>query len=953
MKQQYFRRISIFISALLFPLFILSHTGSIIAQDENPLGEPPPIAGDPGQPQPVSGALHFNGLDQYVTFGPAPQLGANEFTLELWFKWEGNGATVNTGVDGVEAYPLLTKGRTEGDHSPSDMNYFLGIRGSDQVLVADLEEGAEGVTPGQNHPIIGITPLVEGEWYHGAATYDGRQWQLFLNGKLEAEIVVDQPVRSDSIQHAALATALNSKGMPAGYFGGAVDEVRIWNKALNEQEIRANINTQLAKPQPNLLARWGFDEVIEANVLDSSANSVTGALATENVSQIPGTPFNLALQDAPNAPVLVQPGNSAIDVSTSPTLEVMVTDPEADSMTVTFYGRPVTSSNPDFTLVAMPDTQKYAEDFDSRFTAQTQWVVDNKDTLNIAHVMQLGDCVENANVIDEWEFADEAFGLMEDETTTGLTDGISYSIAVGNHDQYPADDPNGASTENYNDYFGISRFNGRRYFGGYYGSNFDNHFELFSAGGMDFIIISLEYEGTPAVVLEWLEGVLDTYSNRRAIIVTHYFIRTGNPGPWGSQGEDIYEAVKDKPNVFLFHGGHRPGEGQRVDTFEGNTIHTLLADYQGRPNNGDGWLRILEFSPNNDEIRVKTYSPTRDEFETDSDSQFTFSYDMPGAPEFQELGQVNGVASGANAALAWPNLDMSTEYEWYVTVDDGSDTIEGPTWSFTTGSNLDPHVPSNPLPDDGTAGNSTTTNLSWTGGDPDGDPVTYDVYLDTTNPPTLLQSGLTNASFDPGTLTAEEDYYWQIVAHDDRGGTTEGPVWHFSTVIPTGSVITQSVPMGPGWKLFSSYVLPDNLNIAAIFEDVEDEVIIIKNGAGDVYWPDMGITDIVWDSCHGYHANLKSTIELEIGGGQIVPEQMNCVLDGGWNVISYLRDSSMSVATAVASCSSETVMIKNGLGLIYWPAYGVDQIVTMNPGEGYELFLSAPCTLIYPANDPP
>lgn len=704
MKPVHVWRFPIFISLIFVCLLTLSLNGSLLAQPSNQKNEPP--IGEDGllQPSTANRALQFNGRDQYVSFGPAPHLGAETFTLELWFRWDGGGVTTNTGVDGVVAYPLLTKGRPEGDHTAADMNYFLGIRGSDQVLVADLEEGAQGFTPGQNHPITGVTPVVEGEWTHAAATYDGRQWQLFLNGKMEAEIVVDQPVRSDSIQHAALATALNSKGAPAGYFAGAIDEVRIWDKALSEQEIRANINVELDGPQPHLLARWGLDEDAGANVVDSAALSESDVATTNSMTTVPGAPFNIVLNDAPFTPVLVQPADSAVNVATSPTLSVAVTDPEADDMTVTFYGRPLTTSNSDFTLVAMPDTQKYAERFSPIFAAQTQWVVDNKNALNIAHVMQLGDCVENGDEAAEWEFADAAFSLIEDPSTTGLTHGIPYSITVGNHDQTPFDDPDGDSTALYNHYFGSARFSGRDYYGGYYGSNFDNHYELFSAGGMDFIIISLEYAGASSDVLTWADNVLNTYSNRRAIVISHYIINTGNPGSWGGQGRDIYDALKDRPNLFLMHSGHRPGEGQRVDTHNGNTVNTIVADYQSRqPDGGNGLLRILEFSPNNNEIRVKTYSPTLDEYETDSDSQFTFSYDMQGAVDFVEIGQVSGVASGTNASMTWPGLRKSTEYEWYVTMDDGTGTTTGPTWSFTTGSQQPPAADFSGLPTAGPA----------------------------------------------------------------------------------------------------------------------------------------------------------------------------------------------------------------------------------------------------------
>ena len=133
-----------------------------------------------------SGGLQFDGVNDYVTFGQAPGLGTATFTLECWFKRTGTGASLSTGSGGVTAIPLVTKGRGEADGSNVDMNWFLGIRSSDNVLTADFEEGATGSTPGLNHPVAGVTPIVNNQWYHAAVTYNGTKWQLFLDGAFEA-----------------------------------------------------------------------------------------------------------------------------------------------------------------------------------------------------------------------------------------------------------------------------------------------------------------------------------------------------------------------------------------------------------------------------------------------------------------------------------------------------------------------------------------------------------------------------------------------------------------------------------------------------------------------------------------------------------------------------------------------------------------------------------------------
>jgi hypothetical protein len=140
--------------------------------------------------------------------------------------------------------------------------------------------------------------------------------------------------------------------------------------------------------------------------------------------------------------------------------------------------------------------------------------------------------------------------------------------------------------------------------------------------------------------------------------------------------------LKGNPNLFLMLCGHvSPPEGQRQDTFNGRTVYSLLSDYQTRVNGGNGWLRIMEFSPANNVIRVKTYSPWLNQFETDADSQFNLNYDMQG---ITQIGTNTNVPSGTNTTVTWSNLTPGTQYEWYVTVSDGHVTTTSPKWQFTT-----------------------------------------------------------------------------------------------------------------------------------------------------------------------------------------------------------------------------------------------------------------------------
>lgn len=630
-------------------------------------------------------ALSFGGTDAYVTFGPASALGLSTFTLETWFRRDGAGQTAYTGTDGVDAIPLVTKGRGEADGGRVDMNYFLGIDGARGVLVADFEDRASGA----NHPIFGVTVLRWQTWYHAAVTYNGSKWRLYLNGVLEAELTVNQAPRNNSLQHAALATALDSLGAPEGFFDGALDEVRLWNYARPAQQIadgmRTPIPTTAVSTASGLTARWGLNDGIGNEVFNSVGQAAAGTLRGTNWRWTNGVKF--VGNRAPLVPTLSAPGNGASGVAATADLRVLVSDPDGDNLIVTAYGRVAGTRGADFSLIALPDTQYYTASVNggspALFTAQTQWIVQQRAALNIAYVAHLGDIVENGDNLTEWNKADAALRLLEDPLTTGLRDGIPYGVAAGNHDQVPRGVPTGNSTAVYNQIFGSFRFRGRDYYGGRSSGNQDNHYQLFSAAGMDFLVLYFEYDENPnAKVLAWADAVLKSYPQRRAIVVCHSLLEVN--GLFTPQGQAVYEKLKNNPNLFLMLCGHNHSENRRQDTFNGRTVYTLLADFQNLANGGDGWLRWLQFSPANNRIRVQTYSPTLNLFDRNPISQFELAYNME-ASGFGRVGTNVNVASGTTANLRWTQLRPNTEYEWYVTISDGLSTTISPRWRFRTG----------------------------------------------------------------------------------------------------------------------------------------------------------------------------------------------------------------------------------------------------------------------------
>ncbi len=731
-------------------------------------------------------ALDLAGTNAYVSFGAAPALGLSEFTVECWFRRDGAGATANTGTGGMYAVPLVTKGRGEAENSTVDMNWFLGIRASDGVLAADFEEGATGATPGLNHPVFGVTPIATGQWYHGAVTYDGATWRLYLNGALENTSTVGQPPRFDSIQHAALGSALNSTGVAEGYFDGVIDEARVWNYARTEAEIAADMNAPITGVRAGLVARWGLDEGAGTAVASTSSTALPGTVIGTAYAWTTGAPFDAHANHAPAAPANAGPADGASGVAISPALAVQVSDPDGDPMDVTFYGRPQPgAAGADFTVVLLPDAQNYTSQAgtssSAMLRAQTQWVVANRVARNIVFVSQIGDLSETGDAAEiQWMRADTALRILEDPIATGLAHGVPYDVTVGNHDQTPNGDPS-APAVFYNQYFGAARFAGRPYRGGQREpARANDHFSLFSAGGLDWILISLQYSTSPqAAAVTWADSLLAAHAGRKAIIAVHNLLGTGNPAAWTGQGQGVYDALKAHPNVALMLCGHTAGEGRRSDVFAGHTIHTLLQDYQDRASGGSGWMRILEFSPANDVVRVRTYSPWLDQWEADADSssQFTLPLDLGGGPAFASIGTVDAVTSGATATLPWPGRSQLTGYEWYAIANDGQRAATSATWSFVT---RDAEAPSVAVgaPNGGeswTAGSSHA--ITWSASDNVG--VTgVDVLLSRAGlggPWETLASGVPNTGTFAWTVSgaASADARLKVVAYDAAANAGE------------------------------------------------------------------------------------------------------------------------------------------------------------------------------------
>ena len=521
---------------------------------------------------------------------------------------------------------------------------------------------------------------------------------------------------------------------------------------------------------------WFYDTATDSSLPSGWRLNGTGRYIMWDIAPDAGpvTYDNFSVVPVPVTAAPVSPVNGAQNIGASAPLKVAVSNSLPGNLTVTYYGREVGKPYPgrDFLITILPDTQNYAQHpgQNDRWFAQTEWIITNRVRQNIAYVGQLGDIVQNGDILsgapndEEWQVATNAMYRLENPTRTLLPFGVPYGCCVGNHDQEPNGDEDG-STTHYNQYFGSAHFDDKPYYGGHYSTNGDNFFNLFSVSGLDFIVFSFEFGRYGSGVLGWMQDVLATNQNRRIIVMTHYAGSDYTPSNLSPAGDAIVAELGSNTNFFLMLGGHvfngdGWGEGSRTNKVNGHSIYTLISDYQNRPNGGDGLMRLMYFSPSNNTISVQTYSPYTDAYETDFDSEFTLPYNMqlptgPGTPgtAFAPIGTNFNVAVGSSNTFAWSGLQPNKTYEWYVKVTDSSgNSTYSSSRQFKTTNNSAPVVANQALTVQGDQ--PTTVTLSAT--DPNGD-----AFIFKTNSRPLR--GL-NSNFNPtnGTIT-------YLPAHGYRG----------------------------------------------------------------------------------------------------------------------------------------------------------------------------------------
>jgi len=267
-----------------------------------------------------------------------------------------------------------------------------------------------------------------------------------------------------------------------------------------------------------------------------------------------------------------------------------------------------------FSIAVIPDTQQEVGK-DSRFINRTQWLVNNKENLDLRFVEHTGDVVNwDTPTHDQYEVASKAMKVLDDNK-------IPNALTIGNHDTAAVGVGGGAAdskntrtlvrnTTTFNTYFNVNRYPGITTFEA---GKVDNAYQTFDAAGQKWLMLNLELWPRTEVV-NWAKTVVASHPDYNVVVSTHSYLNGDSTidqsASYGSNSAQyVYDnLIKQYANIKIVVSGHVGEAGYREDTgVNGNKIVSYLGTFHSNTTNP---VRTLEIDTKNGTLKSSFYGPS-------------------------------------------------------------------------------------------------------------------------------------------------------------------------------------------------------------------------------------------------------------------------------------------------------------------------------------------------------
>ena len=207
---------------------------------------------------------------------------------------------------------------SQWDGGQNQRAYVLAIS-TDGTVMFMLSPSGQG---GGSLELYSTTAIDTNKWSHIAVTSDGDSVRIYINGA--EDVTSAAPAGGIHVPTTDLFIGdwgWNGAADGSEQYNGLMDEVALYNYALDADTISAHYN---AKPaEPKIVARWSFDEGSGTTAADISGNGKDGLLKDGAEFFNEGV-FGTALQINGTGHVLVPAGGSFNDITKKISIEAWV-----------------------------------------------------------------------------------------------------------------------------------------------------------------------------------------------------------------------------------------------------------------------------------------------------------------------------------------------------------------------------------------------------------------------------------------------------------------------------------------------------------------------------------------------------------------------------------------------------------------------------------------------------
>ncbi|MBN1416864.1 MAG: gliding motility-associated C-terminal domain-containing protein, partial [Bacteroidales bacterium] len=171
-------------------------------------------------------ACYFNGSDNYISLPPANFVGLNEYTYSLWMR------VTSLPSSSIDGWIMFAVGSSAESYEQA-----FSIHPDGSLFGGSYNIG--------NNPVLTMVqtiPVQTGQWIHGVLIRDNLRLRIYLNGNRMTNILTTdtlingQPANYGSGAHAAIIGG-RSNLTSHNFFRGDLDDIRIYNRALSDEEV--------------------------------------------------------------------------------------------------------------------------------------------------------------------------------------------------------------------------------------------------------------------------------------------------------------------------------------------------------------------------------------------------------------------------------------------------------------------------------------------------------------------------------------------------------------------------------------------------------------------------------------------------------------------------------------------------------------------------------------------